>query len=121
EPAETKVDHKVPENWRDIPHLPDWKRRIYLSREKTGNHVWTPRKRISPEARMLLRAIKADNPDLKASHISKYFGISHEAVRRILRTKWTGVTPEEQDKIQSRWENRKWDLLKAWSKTGKTS
>lgn len=48
---------KIPEDWENRV-LPEWKRRLYLTRKKLGGAAWNPRKKLSPEARKALRAVK---------------------------------------------------------------
>ncbi|ODQ70247.1 hypothetical protein LIPSTDRAFT_75271 [Lipomyces starkeyi NRRL Y-11557] len=50
----------LPSNWRKIPKLPQWKKHQLAIREKIGGAQWEPRKKLSPEARIALRAFKEE-------------------------------------------------------------
>ncbi|KAK9329019.1 hypothetical protein V1520DRAFT_344426 [Lipomyces starkeyi] len=109
----------LPSNWRKIPKLPQWKKHQLAIREKIGGAQWEPRKKLSPEARIALRAFKEEHPEIKSSEIAKFFGISGESVRRILKSKWQPLTDEEYKKFVLRWENRRERILDTWVKIGR--
>ncbi|KAK9352273.1 hypothetical protein V1523DRAFT_414480 [Lipomyces doorenjongii] len=116
-PKRAELD--LPSNWRKIPKLPKWKKHQLAIREKIGGAQWEPRKKLSPEARVALRAFKEEHPEIKSSEIAKFFGISGESVRRILKSKWQPLTDEEYQKFVLRWENRRERILDTWVKIGR--
>ncbi|KAG6007495.1 hypothetical protein E4U21_005963 [Claviceps maximensis] len=67
---------------------------------------WAPRKRLSPDALAGIRALNAQFPDVYTTKaLADKFAISPEAIRRVLRSKWTPSAEEEQDR-QERWFRR---------------
>ena len=73
---------------------------------KFGTATWSPRKRLSPDALSGIRALHAQYP-LKYTTpvLAAQFQISPEAIRRILKSKWTPSEEEDDDRRQ-RWEKR---------------
>ncbi|KAK9320573.1 hypothetical protein V1517DRAFT_328936 [Lipomyces orientalis] len=115
----TNAELNLPSNWRKIPKLPKWKKHQLAIREKIGGAQWNPRKKLSPEARVALRAFKDEHPEIKSSEIAKFFGISGESVRRILKSKWQPLTDVEYQKLLLRWQNRRERILDTWVKIGR--
>ncbi|KAK5629461.1 hypothetical protein RRF57_005176 [Xylaria bambusicola] len=67
---------------------------------------WRPRKRLSPDALEGIRALHAQFPEQYTTQVlAKNFEVSPEAIRRILKSKWTPNAEEETDR-QERWFNR---------------
>ncbi|KAI0422284.1 hypothetical protein F5X98DRAFT_325510 [Xylaria grammica] len=67
---------------------------------------WRPRKRLSPDALEGIRALHSQFPEQYPTEVlARNFEVSAEAVRRILRGKWT-PTPDEETSRQERWFNR---------------
>lgn len=67
---------------------------------------WRPRKRLSPDALAGIRALNAQFPDIYTTwNLAAKFEVSPEAIRRILKSKWTPDVEEEQDR-QERWHKR---------------
>lgn len=67
---------------------------------------WRPRKRLSPDALEGIRALHVQFPAQYTTEVlAKNFEVSPEAIRRILRSKWT-PSPEEEIDRQERWFNR---------------
>ncbi|KAK6955948.1 hypothetical protein Daesc_003595 [Daldinia eschscholtzii] len=67
---------------------------------------WAPRKRLSPDALEGIRALHAQFPEEYTTEVlSAKFMVSPEAIRRILRSKWTPNAEEELDR-QERWFKR---------------
>lgn len=95
----------VPVNWRRNKQVPEWKRQMFSLREKFHGEQWRPKKRLSRSAVDGIRKLKQYEPSLRAGDIAKEFKVSPEAIRRILKSKWT-PSEEEQDKIKLRWERR---------------
>lgn len=67
---------------------------------------WKPRKRLSPDALTGIRALNAQFPDTyDTPALANKFEVSPEVIRRILRSKWTPSTEEEEDRNE-RWFRR---------------
>ncbi|OTB03376.1 hypothetical protein M426DRAFT_23743 [Hypoxylon sp. CI-4A] len=67
---------------------------------------WSPRKRLSPDALDGIRALHAQFPeDYTTEVLAEKFLVSPEAIRRILRSKWTPNSEQEESR-QERWFNR---------------
>ena len=77
---------------------------------------WVPRKRVSPDALAGVRALHASDPVAYSTPtLAAHFKISPEAIRRILRSKWTPNEQEAEDR-RLRWERRgvrKWEEMAA--------
>ncbi|KAI1167279.1 hypothetical protein F5B18DRAFT_602844 [Nemania serpens] len=80
---------------------------------------WRPRKRLSPDAVEGIRALHAQYPAQYTTEVlSKNFEVSAEAIRRILRSKWT-PNPEEEISRQERWFNRGKNIWSQMAALGK--
>lgn len=67
---------------------------------------WKPHKRLSPDALAGIRALNAQFPDVYTTQtLADKFAMSAEAIRRILKSKWT-PSPEEEEDRQERWHRR---------------
>lgn len=67
---------------------------------------WRPLKRLSPDAIAGIRALHQQFPDeYGTAELADKFEVSPEAIRRILRSKWT-PTPEEEEERRERWFRR---------------
>lgn len=67
---------------------------------------WAPRKRLSPDALEGIRALHKQYPqEFTTPVLAQQFAVSPEAIRRILRAKWTPTAEEEQDR-EERWFKR---------------
>lgn len=65
-----------------------------------------PRKRLSPDALVGIRALNAQFPDVyNSATLSQKFEVSPEHIRRILKSKWQPSAEEEEDR-QERWHRR---------------
>jgi len=74
---------------------------------------WNPRKRLSPDALAGIRAIHAQFPEqYTTSVLAEKFEVSPEAIRRILKSRWT---PKEEEVLD---RQRRWFLRgqKVWSR-----
>ncbi|KAK3387622.1 required for respiratory growth protein 9, mitochondrial, partial [Podospora didyma] len=80
---------------------------------------WNPRKKLSPDALAGIRALHAQFPEVYSTEVlAKNFEMSPEAIRRILRSKWTPSSEEEIDR-QERWFNRGKKVWARWAELGK--
>ncbi|OAA79553.1 Neugrin-related protein [Akanthomyces lecanii RCEF 1005] len=71
---------------------------------------WKPHKRLSPDALAGIRALNAQFPDVYTTQaLAERFAVSPEAIRRILKSKWTPSSQEEEDR-QGRWHRRGVDV-----------
>ncbi|OAA70589.1 Neugrin-related protein [Cordyceps fumosorosea ARSEF 2679] len=67
---------------------------------------WRPHKRLSPDALAGIRALNAQFPDVYTTQtLADKFAVSPEAIRRILKSKWTPSAREDEDR-QQRWHRR---------------
>lgn len=67
---------------------------------------WRPLKRLSPDAISGIRALHAQFPEEYTTQaLARQFEVSPEAIRRILKSKWSPSADEEEDR-QERWFRR---------------
>ncbi|KAL1838980.1 hypothetical protein VTJ49DRAFT_2025 [Mycothermus thermophilus] len=80
---------------------------------------WNPRKRLSPDAVIGIRLLHKQFPEEYTTEVlSQKFEVSPEAIRRILRSKWT-PSPEEDEDRQRRWFERGKKVWSNWAALGK--
>ncbi|KAI0153266.1 hypothetical protein GGR57DRAFT_468170 [Xylariaceae sp. FL1272] len=80
---------------------------------------WKPRKRLSPDALDGIRALHSQFPQQYTTEVlAKHFEISPEAIRRILKSKWS-PSPEEDQNRQERWHNRGKNIWSHMAELGK--
>ncbi|KAI1825374.1 hypothetical protein F4861DRAFT_501818 [Xylaria intraflava] len=86
-------------------HLEPWEIQKRALKEKFPDG-WKPRKRVSPDAMSGIKALHAQFPQHYTTPVlAELFGVSAEAIRRILRSNWRPSAEEEEDR-QNRWFNR---------------
>jgi len=79
---------------------------------------WRPRKRLSPDALDGIRALHTQFPEQYTTEVlARNFEVSPEAIRRILKSKWT-PSPEEETKRQERWFKRGMDIWTQMAELG---
>jgi hypothetical protein len=84
-----------------------WKLRKRLIRNRLQGSTWSPTKRLSPETVEGIRAVVETYSDrITLGALSKHFGVSYEAMRRIAKSKSWRPTAEETEDRQQRWERR---------------
>ncbi|KAI3319213.1 hypothetical protein HD806DRAFT_296360 [Xylariaceae sp. AK1471] len=80
---------------------------------------WRPRKRLSPDALDGIRALHSQFPEQYTTEVlAENFEVSPEAIRRILKSKWT-PSPEEETSRQERWFNRGKNIWGQMAELGK--
>ncbi len=80
---------------------------------------WSPRKRLSPDALDGIRALHRQFPAAyTTADLAGRFGVSPEAIRRILRGRWRPSPAEEEDR-QLRWFNRGRAVWSRWAELGR--
>jgi hypothetical protein len=80
---------------------------------------WRPRKRLSPDALDGIRALHSQFPEQYTTEVlAENFEVSPEAIRRILKSKWT-PSPEEETSRQERWFNRGKNIWSQMAELGK--
>lgn len=94
----------VPKDWRELRHLPQWKRQMFALKEKFQDG-WNPRRKLSREQMERLRDIKASQPQINNTALGEMFKVSPESIRRILKSRWKPSTTEKK-KLQERWTRR---------------
>ncbi|CAL9733081.1 required for respiratory growth protein 9, mitochondrial [Monosporozyma unispora] len=84
---------------------PNWQIQKDALKKKFQGGQWNPPKRLPRQEMESIRLLKSQFPAMSASDLASHFKISPEAVRRILKAKWT---PKEDDmaNIESRWSRR---------------
>ncbi|RUS32190.1 Neugrin-domain-containing protein [Jimgerdemannia flammicorona] len=99
-------DKSSPKYWRNNSDLPLWRRHRLAIKEMLGAETWNPTRKLSREKmeniRLLFRTDPAKNT---VPHLAEKFLISPEAVRRILRSKFTpthAVRDRQEAKLQER-------------------
>ncbi|KAI1179686.1 hypothetical protein F4777DRAFT_533638 [Nemania sp. FL0916] len=87
------------------PWKPHWQIQKEALKEKFPEG-WQPRKRLSPDALDGIRQLHQQFPQQYTTEVlARHFEVSPEAIRRILKSKWTPSSEEEMDR-QRRWFNR---------------
>ncbi|KAK0613761.1 hypothetical protein B0T14DRAFT_410884, partial [Immersiella caudata] len=82
-----------------------WKAQKAALKEKFPDG-WNPMKKLSPDALAGIRAIHQQFPDVYTTPVlAEKFKMSPEAIRRILKSKWT-PKPVEEIERQERWIER---------------
>ncbi|KAK4122962.1 hypothetical protein N657DRAFT_646719 [Parathielavia appendiculata] len=80
---------------------------------------WNPRKKLSPDALVGIRMLHKQFPDEYTTEVlAQKFEVSPEAIRRILKSKWTPDAEEELER-QERWHNRGKKVWTHWAALGK--
>lgn len=90
---------------RYVKEKPTWQIQKDALKKKFEGGQWNPPKKLSRQEMEGIRLVKSRFPTMSASDLASHFKISPEAVRRILKAKWT---PKEDDmaNIESRWSRR---------------
>lgn len=80
---------------------------------------WNPRKKLSPDALVGIRMLHQQFPEEYTTEVlAQKFEVSAEAIRRILKSKWTPDADEEIER-QERWFNRGKSVWTHWAALGK--
>jgi hypothetical protein len=111
-PKSSKSKSQEEPEWRPPPRE-SWMVQKAALKEKFKDEAWNPRKRLSPDALAGIRAIHAQFPETYTTAVlAEKFAVSPEAIRRILKSKWTPKEEEEEDR-KRRWFTRG---EKVWSR-----
>ncbi|KAG6011379.1 hypothetical protein E4U54_008116 [Claviceps lovelessii] len=106
--SKSSKSHDQDERGADRPATPrkaHWQIQKEALKEKFPGG-WAPRKRLSPDALAGIRALNAQFPDVYTTEaLAGKFQVSPEAIRRVLKSKWTPSADEEQER-QERWFRR---------------
>ncbi|RMD44594.1 hypothetical protein DV735_g497, partial [Chaetothyriales sp. CBS 134920] len=95
---------------------PAWAVQKQALAAKFGSEGWSPRRKLSPDAMLHLRALHTANPQLYTTQLlASTFKQSPEAIRRILKSKWLSerASPEAVQERRDRWARRHdriWDV-----------
>ncbi|MCJ1346875.1 Required for respiratory growth protein 9 mitochondrial [Peltigera leucophlebia] len=74
--------------------------------QKFGSSGWAPRKRLSPDALEGIRSLHSQFPEKYTTPVlASHFQVSPEAIRRILKGKWSPNEDEEAER-RDRWSKR---------------
>ncbi|KAK0639351.1 hypothetical protein B0T16DRAFT_382942 [Cercophora newfieldiana] len=94
-----------------------WKRQKAALKEKFPDG-WKPHKKLSPDAVAGIRALHQQYPEEYTTPVlADKFKMSPEAIRRILKSKWTPNLDEEIER-QERWFNRGKKVWAKWAEEG---
>ncbi|CCK70767.1 mitochondrial ribosome assembly protein RRG9 KNAG_0F00980 [Huiozyma naganishii CBS 8797] len=85
--------------------IPDWQRQKLALQKKFNGAQWNPSKKLSRTELNSVRLLKSQFPDMTASELGAQFKVSPEAIRRILKSKWTPIGDEVSD-LDARWKKR---------------
>ncbi|KAK6504834.1 Required for respiratory growth protein 9 mitochondrial [Arthrobotrys musiformis] len=96
---------------------PQWKIHQDAVRSKLKSERWNPFSRLSPAAVATLKQLKAENPGMTVEEYAPIFKISPDALRRILKSKWTPKPEEEADR-NDRWRRRGKNVWQEWEEKG---
>jgi len=112
--AETKSAQKSTANRADS--TPPTREHWQIHKEALSKKFpdgWNPQKRLSPDAVAGIRALHAQMPERYTTEaLSREFEVTAEAIRRILKSKWS-PSPEEETERHRRWFKRG---QKVWSR-----
>lgn len=118
EAARGKGDKPARYPWNNDADKPEWKKYKESLEKKFEGASWRPAKRVSPDAVLGMRDLHKSDPNTyNIEVLSDQFKISKEAVRRILKSKFTPNQDEMKDK-RDRWERRGEAVWKKLSDTG---
>lgn len=102
----------------EFPVREDWRIQKQALKEKFPEG-WNPRKKLSPDALLGIRALHKQFPEEYTTEVlSNKFEVSPEAIRRILKSKWT-PEPEVEIDRQERWFSRGKQVWEHWAALGK--
>lgn len=113
-----EVDRRLPkqDDWVPPPREA-WMKQKATIKEKFPEG-WAPLKKLSPDAMAGIRALHAQAPDRMTTDVlANEFKVSPEAIRRILKSKWT-PSPEEESEREARWFKRGTQVWTRWSEMG---
>ena len=99
ESEQTQATRKMKEHWQiDKAAL----------KQKFGSDGWQPRKKISPDTMEVIRSLHEGDPEKYTTPVlANQFEISPEAIRRILKSKWSATaSPEKMEERRTRWARR---------------
>jgi hypothetical protein len=83
-----------------------WQIQKRALKEKFAGDIWAPRKKLSPDALEGIRDLHVQDPEkYSTAALADHFKVSPEAIRRILKSKWTPNEAEREDRHR-RWEKR---------------
>ncbi|KAK6359423.1 Required for respiratory growth protein 9 mitochondrial [Orbilia brochopaga] len=99
------------------PGTPSWKVHKDAVKAKHGGKAWDPFARLSPAAVATLKQLREENPGMTVEEFAPIFKISPDAMRRILRSKWTPTKEEEEDRME-RWRRRGDSIWEKWVENG---
>lgn len=86
----------------------DWQIQKNALKQKFGGDSWNPRKKISPDAIEGIRGLHEQDPTTYSTEVlASQFQVSAEAIRRILKSKWSqNISPEKKQERRERWARR---------------
>ena len=96
-------------------HKETWQVQKTALKNKFGTEGWKPRKKLSPDTMEGIRALHTQYPEQYPTGVlAEQFAVSPEAIRRILKSKWSSnLDPEKIAERRERWAKRHdqiWDV-----------
>lgn len=98
----------------ELKNLPEWQKRSATLKKRYGE--WKPTHKLSREEMNNVRQLKLQVPSMKTIDLAGHFGISPEAIRRILHSKWV-PNSEENERLLRRGQELKRESEERRSKT----
>lgn len=98
---------QLPDMSQPRPRLDKWAEQKNALREKFSEG-WNPRKKLSPDAMEGVRGLHEQDPVKYSTPVlAEQFRVSPEAIRRILKSKWSSrAGSEKMDERRERWAKR---------------
>lgn len=84
----------------------EWLKQKEALAKKFKGERWNPNKKLSRVQMESVRLLKRQFPNMNAGDLSQQFKVSPEAIRRILKSRWTPTEKEAQRFEQRRLERR---------------
>lgn len=84
--------------------VPEWKKRAVATKARYG--AWNPTHKLLRDQMTNVRLLKDQAPSMTTADLAGHFGVSPEAIRRILRSKW-GPSEAAAERMDRRAAERK--------------
>lgn len=84
--------------------VPEWKKRAIATKARYG--AWNPTHKLLRDQMANVRLLKEQAPSMTTADLAGHFGVSPEAIRRILRSKW-GPSEAAAERMDRRAAERK--------------
>ncbi|KAF3914410.1 hypothetical protein ABW21_db0207023 [Orbilia brochopaga] len=115
--VDAEIESAEAEEGERNSETPAWKIHKDAVKKKLAGKDWNPMRRLSPAAVATLKQLRAENPGMTVEEFAPIFKISPDALRRILRSKWTPTVEQEEDRME-RWRRRGDKVWGKWVEDG---